>query len=82
MRKLKMKNADKLKLASAFFDNLVHEMDWFGLEDYIYDVIDPDSKYKTEELVELFNVDTVKEVLKLGFEKKYGVPLYPVKGQK
>ena len=68
--------ADKLKLARAFFDNLVHEAERFGLEDYIYDVIDPDYRYKTEELVELFNVDTVKEVLKLGFEKKYGVPLH------
>jgi hypothetical protein len=46
------------------------------LEDYIYDVIDPDCEYKTEELVKSFNVDTVKEVLKFGFEKKYGVPLY------
>lgn len=71
-----MKKENKIKLARTFFDNLVHEMDWFGLEDYIYDVIDPDDKYKTEELSELFNADTVKEVLKLGFEKKYGVPLY------
>lgn len=45
-------------------------------EERDYDVIDPDSKYKTDELVKLFNADTVKEVLKLGFEKKYGVPLY------
>lgn len=77
-----MKKENKIKLARLFFDNLVHEAEWFGLEDYIYDVIDPDYKYKTEELSKFFNVNTVKEVLKLGFEKKYGVPIYPRKGQR
>ena len=45
-----------------------------SVDDEVYAMIDPDEKYG-DELIEEFNLFTIKEVIRLGFKAKYGIEL-------
>lgn len=62
----------RLKLAQKFF-----ELVWDQIEevsDFIYEELDPECDYG-DALCEEFNNDTVLEVLRIGFRKKFGQDL-------
>ena len=62
----------KIELAQRFF-----ELVWNQIEegtDFIYEELDPDCEYG-DELCKEFNNDTILEVLRIGFSRKYGEDL-------
>ena len=62
----------KVKLAQIFFESVWDKVE--DLEDVVYERLDPDCKYG-EILCDMFNTDTVLEVLRIGFKAKYGEEL-------
>ena len=68
----KISKSARLKLAQRFF-----ELVWNQIEegtDFIYEELDPDCEYG-DELCKEFNNDTILEVLRIGFSRKYGEDL-------
>ena len=68
MKKINKKT--ELKLAQRFF-----ELVWDNIKegsDFLYDELDPDCEYDGDELCKEFNNDTILEVLRIGFRKKFG----------
>lgn len=72
---MKLSKKKKMEFAREFFKRIC-DMQWYDLDDTFYDDLDPECEYG-EELCDAFNVDTVKEVIKLGFYEKYGEHLNP-----
>lgn len=69
----KISKSARLKLAQQFF-----ELIWNNIEegtDFLYDELDPDCEYDGDELCKEFNNDTILEVLRIGFRKKFGQEL-------
>ena len=71
MKKITTKT--KTILAQRFF-----ELVWDNIEevtDFLYDQLDPDCEYDSDELCKAFNNDTILEVLRIGFREKFGKEL-------
>jgi hypothetical protein len=68
-----MTNTEKVQLAREFFRQVLLSAE-NEMTDEIYAEIDPDEEYG-DELPSEFNLDTVREVLALGFAAKYGEPM-------
>lgn len=64
-----MREHEELEIARRFFDEVASLVE-AGCDDVIYDVIDPEQA--DEGLCSRFSLDTIMEVLSLGFRKKYG----------
>ena len=60
----------KIELARRFFELVFDDVEQG--EDVIYEFLDPECRYG-EELIDMFNNYTVKEVISIGFKQKYGV---------
>ena len=70
MKKINKKT--ELELAQRFFKRVWSHVE--ELEDWIYEVVDPECEYG-DELCDMFNNDTILEVLRIGFRQKYGEEL-------
>lgn len=69
----KISKSGRQKLAQRFF-----ELVWNQIKegtDFIYEELDPDCQYDSDELCKEFNNDTILEVLRIGFRKKFGEEL-------
>lgn len=69
-----------IELARKFFDFVYRNVEAV-LDDAIYEFLDPENKFGTE-ICQKFNLETVREVLALGFRQKYGTDWQQEKGDK
>ena len=69
-----MTKDEKIMLAREYFRQVLLSAE-DQMTDEIYAEIDPDEEYDENELINEFNLDTIREVLNLGFKAKYGEPL-------
>lgn len=69
-----MTKDEKIMLAREYFRQVLLSAE-DQMTDEIYAEIDPDEEYDENELINEFNLDTISEVLNLGFKAKYGEPL-------
>ncbi len=67
----KMNKTAEVELARKFFDR-IYDVIKDG-DDVIYELIDPDFEYGVTLCAKL-NIETVKEVIEIGFRQRYGVP--------
>lgn len=65
----------EIEFARVLFDALVDAAD--NQDDEVYELMDPEYEYDSDELCKRLNNDTIKEVIALGFRAKYGVDLHP-----
>ena len=63
-------NQEEIDLARKFFDFVFRNVEAV-LDDAIYEFIDPENKCGTK-ICQKLNLETVREVLALGFKQKYG----------
>lgn len=72
-----MTKDDEIRLAREFFDHVYDKVE--DIDDVVYEIIDPEMEH--DGLCDKINIETVKEVISLGFKHKYGVDWH-VQGKK